>query len=51
MGVIDRGIDRVRRQRRGVVALQLDEGAGQVIRIGVAGGVGIRLELVRSKRS
>src|SRR5687768_10611082 len=46
MGMVDHGIDRVGRERRGVVALQLHQGACQVSRIAVAGGVGIRLELV-----
>ena len=37
---------RIGRQGRGIVFVELDQGAGEAGRIGERGGIGIRLELI-----
>src|SRR5690606_9924209 len=49
MRVVERRMHRVRRQRRGVVLVQLDQGAGEAAGIGERGGEGVRLELVAAR--
>ena len=46
MAVVDGGVDRIRRQGRGIVPLQLDQGARQVMPVALRRGKGIRLEFV-----
>ena len=50
MRVVERGVDRVRGERGGVVLVQLEQRAGQVRAAGLRAGIGIGLELVPARQ-
>ena len=49
MRIVERRVQRVGRQGRRIVLVHLDQGRDQVARIAVAGGEGVRLELVLAR--